>query len=212
MIPRENLRRVCEAFERNFAEREELGASVSIWQDGHEVLSVARGSRDKDRAEDWNAETIVPVWSATKGPASACVHRALGEAGIPLTNPVASIWPGLDARITFAHTLNHQSGLPALDENVDVFDYEAVIGVIERQTPHWEPGTAHGYHPRTFGFVLDEIVRRVGDCASLGDYWRKHFAEPLGLDFWIGLPEDEHHRLATVYPGKMRETAEESAF
>jgi CubicO group peptidase (beta-lactamase class C family) len=105
--------------------------------------------------------------------------------------------------MTFAHLLSHTSGLSALDERVPIFNYEAVIEALERQQPLWEPGTQQGYHARTFGFLMDEIVRRITGVDSLGEYFRETIGSPLGLDFWIGLPTAQHERVASVFPGKI---------
>ena len=129
---------------------------------------------------------------------------------------VADLWPNFAAAnkqdITLAQVLSHQAGLAALDHAADIFDYPAVIKAIEQQEPNWTPGTAHGYHPRTFGFLLDEIVRRVSGATSLGSYWREHFGDPLDLDLWIGLPESEDHRVAKLYSGRMQNTPGEENF
>ena len=105
--------------------------------------------------------------------------------------------------ITLAQLLSHQAGLAAFDESVDVVDYAAVVRALEKQKPLWPPGTAHGYHARTFGFLLDELVRRIAS-RTIADYWREVFAEPLGLDIWIGLPAEENARVATIYPARAR--------
>ena len=178
-------------FGENFSVRGELGASLSVWRDGRELVNLAGGFRDRERKHPWNASTMVLVYSATKGPAAACVLKALWEAGIPLDAPVATVWPefskaGKEA-VTFADVLSHQAGLAALDEPPDVFDYRGVIRELEKQAPLWPPGEGHGYHPRTSGYLWDEIVRRLTG-KPLGTKWREWFAEPLGLDFWIGLP------------------------
>src|SRR5207247_8337908 len=106
-------------------------------------------------------------------------------------------------KITLAQLLSHQAGLAALDRKIDILDYAGVIDAIEKQEPNWPPGTAHGYHARTFGFLVDELVRRISGI-KLAEYWRKSFAGPLGLDLWIGLPEKENPRVATMYAPKAR--------
>jgi CubicO group peptidase (beta-lactamase class C family) len=194
-------------FEENFHTRGELGASVSLWQNGVEILNLSHGYMDRSHERVWNADTLAPVWSATKGPAAVCCLMALNEAHLPLDCPVSEVWPefvgGGKAEMTFAHLLSHTAGLCALDERVSIFDYEAVIDALEEQTPLWEPGTKQGYHARTFGFLMDEIVRRITGLESLGDYFRKTIGSPLGLDFWIGLPIAQHGRVACIYPGKI---------
>ena len=203
------------AFAENFTERGELGASLSVWKDGEEVLSLARGYRGRDRERAWESSTLVPFWSATKGLAATCALKAADEAGIALGDPVVSVWPGFGragkSGITLEQILSHQAGLVALDQDVSMYEYEAVISAIEDQRPHWRPGEAHGYHPRVFGFLLDEIVRRVTG-KKLGEYFREQFGRLLGLDLWIGLPREQHSRVATLYAGKMSDPDGEADF
>jgi CubicO group peptidase (beta-lactamase class C family) len=200
------LEYVSNIFYENFEDRGELGASVSIWRDGEEILELAYGFRDREKREPWKTETRVLVWSATKGPAAACALQALESRGLDLDARVSDVWPGFaragKKEVTFGQVLSHQAGLAALDENVDVFDHDAVVAALEMQQPAWEPGTMHGYHPRTFGFLLDEIVRALTLGQTLGSYWREHFAQPLGLDFWIGLPEELVEHTATVFAAR----------
>ncbi|MEY2563659.1 MAG: hypothetical protein QOH88_1852 [Verrucomicrobiota bacterium] len=199
------LERVASLFDENFSRLGELGAAVSVWQNGKSVLELHGGFRDGKREVPWTADTIVLVWSATKGLGSACVLHVLQERGIELTRFVAEFWPEFaqagKSEITLAQLLSHQAGLCAFDESVDVLDYPAVIAALERQAPLWPPGTAHGYHARTFGFLLDELVRRLAQT-SLSEYWRNTFADPLELDLWIGLPDSEQARVATIYAAR----------
>jgi CubicO group peptidase (beta-lactamase class C family) len=193
-------------FEENFTLRGELGASVSVWRDGREIVSLARGLLDRQRTLPWHAGTLVLVYSATKGPAAACVLKALWDAGIPLDDPVASVWPRFalagKGTISFADVLSHRAALPALDHPPDVFDYPGVIRALEAQAPLWTLGEGHGYHPRTSGYLWDESVRRVAG-QSLGRYWRQFFAEPLGLDFWIGLPAARIPDVAPIHAARV---------
>lgn len=202
-------------FEENFARFGELGAAVSIWQNGLPVLELHGGYRDVRRETPWTHDTLVLFWSATKGLGSACLLHVLQEHGITLERRVAEFWPafarGGKSDITLAQLLSHRAGLAAFDESVNVLDYAAVVRALERQRPLWPPGTAHGYHARTFGFLLDELVRRI-DSRSIGEYWREVFAEPLGLDVWIGLPADENHRVATIHAAKASGAASPDPF
>lgn len=207
--------RLRPVFEENFERRGELGAAVSIWQNGRSFCELHGGYRDARREIPWTAETLVLFWSATKGIGSACLLHVLQEHGIGLERPVAEFWPAFaengKAAITLAQLLSHQAGLAALDEPVDVLDYAAVVGALARQKPLWPPGTAHGYHARTFGFLLDELVRRI-DGRALGVYWRETFAEPLALDLWIGLPAELNPRVASIYAAKAGGTASPAEF
>ena len=192
-------------FRENFALHGELGASLSVWRDGREIVSLAAGWCDRERTVPWTADTPVLVWSATKGPAAACVLHAMQEHGVTLDTRVADVWPEFSAHgkgtLTIGQALSHQSGVPALDRVVSVFEHDAVTRAIAEQAPLWEPGTAVGYGPRLFGFLLDELVRRIAG-KPLGEYWREVFAEPLGLDFWIGVPEEIVAKVAPIFPPK----------
>jgi CubicO group peptidase (beta-lactamase class C family) len=192
-------------FEENFERFGELGAAVSIWQNGRSILELHGGYRDAQRQHPWTENTLVLVWSATKGLGSACLLHVLQEHGIDLSRRVAEFWPEFaqngKSAVTLEQLLSHQAGLVALDEPTDVTDYAAVVRALEKQEPLWPPGTGHGYHARTVGFLVDELVRRI-DGRPLGVYWRENFAEPLGLDFWIGLPAEENARVATIYAAK----------
>jgi CubicO group peptidase (beta-lactamase class C family) len=203
--PAELKSRVAPLFQENFERFGELGAAVSIWQNGEPILDLYGGYRDSRRERRWDADTIVLVWSATKGIGSACLWHALQESGIGEERRVAEFWPEFaqngKSDIKIAQLLAHSAGLCALDEPADVLDYAAVIRALEKQAPFWPPGTAHGYHARTFGFLLDELVRRIAGI-SLAQYWRKNLADPLALDFWIGLPNELNDRVATMYAPK----------
>ena len=197
--------RLRPVFRENFEKIGELGAAVSVWHNGKPVVDLFGGFCDARHERPWESDTLVLIWSATKGIASACVLHVLQEHGIEIGRRVAEFWPEFaqagKEEITLAQLLSHQAGLCALDARVDVLDYGAVIKALEVQTPLWPPGTAHGYHARTFGFLLDELVRRIAR-KTLSQYWREVFARPLNLDLWIGLPEEENARVATVYAAK----------
>ena len=196
------LGKVLDAFERNFRDRGELGASISIWWDGAELLSEGHGWCEREQLRKWTHKTLVPVYSATKVPAAASLLLALESKGLSAETPVREVWPGFPvATARFFHLLSHQCGLAALDEKASVFDHAEVVAAIEAQVPAWKLGEGHGYHPRTFGALVDEPVRRLTG-QPLGSFWREKIAAPLGLDFWIGLPESEWSRVAQLYPGK----------
>ncbi|MFZ4682780.1 MAG: serine hydrolase domain-containing protein [Terrimicrobiaceae bacterium] len=194
--------RLRAAFERNFHSGAEVGAALSVWQDCREVFSACDGWKDAARREPWTPETLVLIWSATKGLTSACVLCALDRAGRDLSSPVADFWPEFaqngKAQITVGKVVSHRAGLAALtDRTVGMLDHESVARAIEKQAPLWENRDEHGYGPRTYGFIADEIVRRLAG-KSLGQYWREEFAEPMALDLWIGLPAEQHPRVAQM--------------
>jgi CubicO group peptidase (beta-lactamase class C family) len=215
-VSKERLQAVQVWFEQNFHRHGELGASVSIWQHGQEILSLGHGHTDRARTREWTSQALVPVWSATKAAAALTALLALHEAGIPLDAEVVEVWPefvgGGKEDVRFLHLFTHTAGLCALDERASIFNYDEVIRAIEHQAPLWEPGTQQGYHARTFGFLMDEIVRRLTAAESLGSHFRDLIGAPLDLDFWIGLPESEHHRVSPIYPGKISIAAADQPF
>ena len=213
--PEKLRQKVAPLFAENFSALGELGAAVSIWQNGKSILELHDGYLDARREKPWKADTLVLIWSATKGLGSACLLHVLQERKIDSDRRVAEFWPQFGqagkAEITLAQLLSHQAGLPLLDRGVDVLDYKAVISALEEQAPAWRPGTAHGYHARTFGFLLDELVRRIAG-QTVSEYWREVFAEPLNLDIWIGLPADQNSRTATIYAAKAGKPPQPEAF
>lgn len=208
--------RVRAAFARNFDRGVEVGAAVSVWEHGREIVSCCHGWRDAARSVPWDHDTLVLVWSATKGLASACVLHALEQSGLDLSARVADFWPAFaqagKAHLTVGEVVSHRAGLAALDDQTaGLLDHDAVAAAIERQPPLWELGDGHGYGPRTYGFIADEIVRRLAG-RPLGAYWRKSFGDPMGLDLWIGLPEDEHGRVAQMLAARAGCGGPEEAF
>jgi len=193
---------IVDVFERNFREMGELGASLSIWWNGEEILGEADGWCDKAKSRPWTTQTLVPVYSVSKGPSAATLLMALESRGLSPETPVREVWPAFPvAEATFAQLLSHQAGLAALDRRTSVWEHDEVVAAIEAQEPAWPLGQGHGYHPRTFGALLEEPVRRLTGKA-LGQYFRQVLGDPLGLEFWIGLPAHCHPRVATLYPGK----------
>jgi Beta-lactamase class C and other penicillin binding proteins len=215
-IDPEKLRgRLKPLFHENFEKFGELGAAISVWQSGKQIVDLYGGFCDAGREKPWTTDTLVLVWSATKGIGSACVLYALQQQNVELNRPVVEFWPEFAQsnknKIALGQLLSHQAGLCALDQRVDVLDYDSVIQALEAQPPLWSPGTAHGYHARTFGFLLDELIRRITG-RTLSEYWQENFARPLELDFWIGLPEKENSRAATVYAAKSGKPPEPAQF
>lgn len=199
--------RLRSAFERNFVLGREVGAALSVWQNGREIVSVCGGFRDAAREIPWEPETLVLIWSATKGMAAACALHAIERAGLGLETRMADVWPefarGGKEKITIGNVLSHSAGLGALDRtDLSVLDHEGVVRAIEEQVPFADAAAGPGYGPRTFGFIVDELVRRIAGGTPLGRYWRREFGDPLGLDLWIGLPEAEHPRAATILPAR----------
>lgn len=191
--------------------KDEIGWSFVAMKDGREVVSHHEGFSDRHRKKPWTAETIAPVWSATKGPMAVCVLMALHRVGMDGESLVERVWPELGAgKLTFDEMFSHQGGYAGLHVKASIWDREAVIASLEKQEPLWSVGT-HGYHPRTIGFLADEIVRRV-DGRALGKFWRDEIAAPQGIDFWIGLPEGQFARVAELVPARLSKAGEPKPF
>jgi CubicO group peptidase (beta-lactamase class C family) len=199
-----DLQGLTDRFAENFVQSGELGASVSIWHKGEEILSLAGGYLDREKMARWTKETPVLIWSATKALASACLIHAASANKISLDRTVVEFWPeyGENGKCgtTLLHILTHQAGQPALrDVSASILDHDAVAYQLARQAPFWKPGDAHGYHPRTFGFLVDELVRRIAGGTPLGTYFRTIVGDPLDLKLWIGVPESIANEIAPIF-------------
>jgi len=196
--------RVAEEFERNYRERGELGASVCVMVDGAPVVDLWGGTARIETGEPWNTDTLSVVWSSTKGAVSFCTHLLAARGQLDIDAPVSDYWPEYaqngKAATTVKMLLNHQSGICALRDPLPVgafADWDTVVKAIEGQAPFFEPGTAHGYQALTYGWLLGEVIRRVSG-QSLGTFFREAIADPLAIDFWIGLPEEHEPRTARM--------------
>jgi len=205
---------VADAFRRNFAERGEIGAACSAYRDGRTVVDLWGGYRDGVSRAPWLGDTLVPMFSTTKGVASMAVAVAHSRGLLDYDAPVASYWPEFAAAgkqaVTVRQLLSHQAGLCAIDERLelaDLLDLDRVADVIARQRPAWAPGTRHGYHGITLGWYEGELIRRVDPGGrSLGRFFADEVAAPLGLDFFIGLPDSvPAERVATIHGYKPAE-------
>ncbi|AMO94413.1 beta-lactamase family protein [Collimonas fungivorans] len=193
-----------EAFEANFASGEELGASFCATVEGETVIDLWGGFADEEKSRPWSRDTIVNVYSTTKTMTALTALLLADRGELDFAAPVARYWPEFAAngkdRITVAQLMSHSSGLsgwrPAVS-GADFYDWDKVTSMLAAQAPLWEPGTASGYHVYTFGFLIGEVVRRITG-KSLGTVFREEIAEPLGADFWIGLPPSEDHRVADL--------------
>ena len=193
---------VRDAFERNFAERGEVGASVCVTLDGETVVDLWGGIADPGSGRTWERDTIGVIWSCTKGATALCAHVLVARGALELDAPVASYWPEFakngKGAITVRMVLAHQAGLPAFTEPIPengYCDWELIVNRLAEQAPLWAPGTRHGYHALTYGHLVGEVVRRVSG-RSLGTFFREEIAEPLSLDLWIGLPQAHEPRVA----------------
>jgi CubicO group peptidase (beta-lactamase class C family) len=195
---------VRDAFVRNFENGSEVGAAFSAYHRGRKVVDLWGGIADEATGRPWQQDTIILVFSTTKGATAICANKLAQEGKLDVNAPVAEYWPGFakngKENIPVSYLLSHQAGLAWIDGEMtpeEALSWEPVIEALENQRPGWEPGTQHGYHATTYGWLVGEVIRRVTG-KTVGTYFREEIAEPLGLDFWIGLPESEEPRVATL--------------
>jgi len=189
---------VRDVFKSNFEQNNECGSAVSVFLKGRKVVDLWGGYQDAEHQRPWTADTITTVFSATKGLSSACLAMAHSRGWLDYDATVASYWPDFAAGgkegITVRQLLSHQAGLSALDVKLDnalMADKDRLAGFLARQEPKWEPGTRHGYHSFTLGFYQSELLKHVDPKRRrLRTFFQEEVAEPLGLTFHMGLPDD----------------------
>lgn len=196
--------RVREAFEKNFEQGLELGASVAVTRDGESVVDLWAGDADP-KGTPWTRDSIVNVYSTTKTMASTCILMLADRGEIDLHAPVAKYWPEFAANgkqgVLVSHVMSHSAGLSGFDAPApeNLYDWEDIVARLAGQAPWWEPGSAPGYHAVTQGFLQGEILRRVSG-RTIGTFFREEIAEPLGADFHIGLDAKHDDRVAELVP------------
>lgn len=215
----ERFEPVLDAFVRNFTEGEEVGASLSANVDGETVLDLWGGRLHPRQDGDWQRDTLCVVHSVTKAAVALCAHILIHEGKLDLHEKVTTYWPEFGAAraaaagagaaraatagkedVTVAMMLNHTAGLAALSAPLKegaFLDWNYMVEKLAEQEPFWPPGTRNGYHMSTFGWTVGELIRRTSG-QSLGEFFRTRVTEPLGLDFHIGLPASEHHRVSRM--------------
>ncbi|MFT6391692.1 MAG: CubicO group peptidase (beta-lactamase class C family) [Ilumatobacter sp.] len=195
---------VADAFTQNFEEFPEVGAGFALYVGGELKIDISGGIADKATGAPWTNQTLQLVFSTTKGAAAICVAKLVEAGALSYDDFVADHWPEFAAggkeAVTVRQMMSHQSGLSWVDAPLTLADLIAVDPIVEAlaaQAPAWEPGTEHGYHANTYGWLVGELVRRI-DGRTIGTFFADEVAAPLGLDFWIGLPESEQHRVSTL--------------
>lgn len=195
---------VREAFAANFARHGDIGAAVCVYRDGRPVVDLWGGFADPDAGRPWARDTLQLVYSATKGATATAAHLLAQRGALDLDAPVAEYWPEFaangKAEIPVRWLLSHRAGVVALDDPVqlpDALAWQPMVAALAAQRPAWTPGTAHGYHGRTFGWLVGEVIRRVSGRTP-GRFFAEEIAAPLGLDFFIGLPARERGRVSRM--------------
>ena len=207
---------VKEAFAQNFADYGEVGAAVAVMVGGRLVVDLWAGHADAALSRSWQQDTIVNVFSTTKGMTAICAHRLADQGLLDIDAPVAKYWPefaqaGKD-EIPVRYLLSHRAGLSAIRKLLppgSAYDWERMTSALAAEEPWWQPGSKHGYHALTFGYLVGEVVRRISG-KSLGTYFSDEVAGPLGLDLHIGLSEQDDARVAEMLPMPLPEPGEDN--
>lgn len=195
---------LAKAFEKNFAEHADIGAALCVYQNGQKVVDLWGGFADGARSRPWQEDTLVNVWSTTKGMMSLCIARLNDQGLLDNNRPVADYWPQFAVNgkesVTVAQMFSHQAGLCGLLEPISeqtLLDTDKLADLLASQAPQWPVGSCSGYHAISIGPLADALVKRVTG-QTLGQYFREQIAEPLNLDFHIGLASEHEGRVAEI--------------
>ena len=197
--------RVKETFEKLYQEDREIGSCFAVYKDGKPLVDLWGGFQDKDKTKPWQKDNLVTVYSTTKGVAAFCIALAMEKGLLKYEEKVSTYWPEFatngKADITVGMLMSHQAGIcsPETRNLEDYYNQNLMAEKLAGMTPIWEPGTASGYHSMTFGWLTSELILRVTG-KSLGTYFREEVGDQHEIDFFIGLPESEDHRVAELVP------------
>jgi CubicO group peptidase (beta-lactamase class C family) len=198
---------VADAFHRNFAEHGEIGAAFAAYHDGNLVVDLWGGVADPATGRPWQADTLQLIFSGAKGLTAACVLLLVERGLLDLDAPAARYWPEFGHAgkegITVGEIMSHQSRLPGVRAPFttdDLLDQKTMAVLLAAQAPETDPRAGFIYHALTYGWLAAELLQRV-DGRDVGQFFADEFAGPLGLDVWIGLPDEQHHRVATMLAG-----------
>jgi len=194
---------VKEAFKANW-EGYEVGASYAVVYNGQSVVDIWAGYLDIEGKKPWKRDTMVNVYSTTKGMGALAVAILADEGGLDYNERVVRYWPEFGAEgkqeVTVGQLLSHQAGVCGLSEKItveDLYDWNKMVRLLAAQKPHWKPGTASGYHAVVWGFLSGELIKRISG-KTLGTYFHEKVAKSLGADFFIGLPDSEMNRVGAI--------------
>ena len=197
--------KVKETFEKLYREDREIGSCFAVYKDGNPLVDLWGGFQDKDKTKPWQKDNLVTVYSTTKGVAAFCIALAMEKGLLKYEEKVSTYWPEFASNgkedITIGMLMSHQAGIcsPETRNVDDYYNQNLMAEKLAGMTPIWEPGTASGYHSMTFGWLTSELILRVTG-KSLGTFFREEVGDQHEIDFFIGLPESEDHRVAELVP------------
>ena len=197
--------KVKETFEKLYQEDREIGSCFAVYKDGNPLVNLWGGFQDKDQTKPWQKDNLVTVYSTTKGVAAFCIALAMEKGLLKYEEKVSTYWPEFSSNgkedITIGMLMSHQAGIcsPETRNVEDYYNQSLMAEKLAGMTPIWEPGTASGYHSMTFGWLTSELILRVTG-KSLGTFFREEVGDQHEIDFFIGLPESEDHRVAELVP------------
>ena len=197
--------KVKETFEKLYQEDREIGSCFAVYKDGNPLVDLWGGFQDKDKTKPWQKDNLVTVYSTTKGVAAFCIALAMEKGLLKYEEKVSTYWPEFSNNgkedITIGMLMSHQAGIcsPETRNVEDYYNQSLMAEKLAGMTPIWEPGTASGYHSMTFGWLTSELILRVTG-KSLGTFFREEVGDQHEIDFFIGLPESEDHRVAELVP------------
>ncbi len=197
--------KVKETFEKLYREDREIGSCFAVYKDGNPLVDLWGGFQDKDKTKPWQKDNLVTVYSTTKGVAAFCIALAMEKGLLKYEEKVSTYWPEFASNgkedITIGMLMSHQAGIcsPETRNVDDYYNQNLMAEKLAGMTPIWEPGTASGYHSMTFGWLTSELILRVTG-KSLGTFFREEVGDRHEIDFFIGLPESEDHRVAELVP------------
>ena len=214
----EEFQEVAEIFAKNFDKYGEIGSSVCVVVDGEITVDLWAGHKNEERTDEWDENTLSVAFSSTKAALALCAHLLIDRGQLNVKEKVTKYWPEYGKKgkedTTVEMILNHSAGLPALRTQVKeggFFDWEYMVALLENEEPFWIPGEETGYHMMTTGWLIGELIRRVSG-KSLGQFFNDEVSQPYNLDYWIGLPESQDERVATVIPFKASSSDKLSGF
>ncbi|WP_187276343.1 serine hydrolase domain-containing protein [Parahaliea maris] len=201
-----NFEAVAEAFADNLQNREDKGAAFALYHHGEPVVDIWGGFADASTGKPWQENTVALMFSAAKGLTATCLLRLVDAGQLDIDLPICHYWPEFAANgkadITTRMVLAHRAGLAAVEGELtlaEILNWDPVVGAIAAQAPNWEPDSTHGYHARSFGWILGELLRRITG-ETLGSFLNREIAAVAGLRLWIGLPKDELPHCARIIP------------